>query len=168
MGRGDHPALVGDRLGVEAINMNLLANTKASVLRELVNLAERTGLLYDKQGLLAAIQERESMCSTGLPNGMAIPHPRQPMPYATAEPLLCIARVQKGIPFDAMDGVLTDLFVLICSHEHRPHLQVLARLMRIFDSAMLSALRATEDPEEVLQLVLAKEQAILSRQQKPR
>ncbi len=166
MGDGDDQSIVGARLGAEGIDMHLHARSKPSVLRELIGLAERTGLVWDKDGLLAALQEREGLCSTGLPNGIAIPHPRQPMPYATGEPLVCIGRVQAGVVFDAPGGVLTDLFFLLLSHDDRQHLQVLARLMRMLDETTLAALRETEDEEEVLQLILDREQAVITQQGK--
>ena len=162
MGGGDEGAIVGNRLGIEAIDMHMNAKTKPSVLRALVELAERTGLLYDRKGLLDSVVERESLGSTGLPNGLAIPHPRQPLPYATAEPLICLGRVQAGIFFEARDGVMSDLFVLICSHEDRQHLQVLARLMRMFDEKLLADLRSTDDAETALEMVLAKEEQVIA------
>jgi PTS system nitrogen regulatory IIA component len=166
MGGGDSQSIVGARLGVEAIDLQLNAKTKPSVLRALVDLAERTDMLYDKKGLLEALIDRESMSSTGLANGLAIPHPRRPMPYATAEPLICVARVEAGVPFEAPGGALTDLFILICSHEDRQHLQVLARLMRMFDEKLLADLRSSYDAENALQLILAKEQEVIAHQHK--
>ena len=115
-----------------------------------------------RKGLLDSVVERESLGSTGLPNGLAIPHPRQPLPYATAEPLICLGRVQAGIFFEARDGVMSDLFVLICSHEDRQHLQVLARLMRMFDEKLLADLRSTDDAETALEMVLAKEEQVIA------
>ena len=112
-------AVVTDLIGLDGVEIALPARTKASVLRELVNLAERTGLLYDAKGLLEAIEQREALCSTALPCGIAIPHPRQPMPYASAEPLICVARLAGGIGFGAPDGKLTYMFFLICCHTDR-------------------------------------------------
>src|SRR5512136_170426 len=107
---------VTDMIGLEGVDPALPARTKASVLRELVNLADRTGLLYDREGLLAALEQREEMCSTALPNGVALPHPRQPMPYVSSEPLICVARLPKGIGFGSTYPELTQLFFLICCH----------------------------------------------------
>lgn len=100
----DQPTSVTDLMGVESIDLDLRASTKASVLRELVNLADRTGLLYDKAELFAALREREAAGSTALPHGLAIPHPQKPMPYTTAEPLVCMARVASTVAFNAPDG----------------------------------------------------------------
>lgn len=149
-------------LGPQAVDMNLPARSRASVLRELVALAERTGLVYDRDAIIEALEQRESLGSTALPGGIAFPHPRRPLPYATAEPLLCLARVPTGIPFGAPDGRLTDLFVLICSHEDRRHLQVLARLSLMFQTDLPVRLREVDDPPEALALLLRKERAMLA------
>ncbi len=153
--------LVTGLIGLEGIDPALAANTKASVLRELVGLAGRTGLLYDEAGLLQAIQEREDMCSTALPNGVAIPHPRQPMPYVSAEPFICVARVTRGIGFGSPFRDLTSLFFLICCHDDRRHLRTLARLMRLLDGDMVNRLLEVESREEMLQILIDKETLIV-------
>lgn len=158
---GNQECLVGGLLANEAIDMALPARSRASVLRELVRLAERTGLVYDAAGVLQAVLEREELCSTALPKGIALPHPRRPLPYATAEPLVCLARVPAGIPFGAPDGRLTDLFVFVCSHEERQHLCVLARLALILSTDLPDELRATEDAPAALKLVLQRESELI-------
>lgn len=157
----DDSTIVTDLIGVEGIDVALPANTKASVLRELVRLAERTDLLYDSEGLLNALRQREDMCSTALPNSVAIPHPRQPMPYVSAEPLVCAARSTRGIPFGSSYGGLTSFFFLICCHDDRHHLRVLARLMRILDNDTIAMLREAETAEEFLQVMIDREAAVV-------
>ncbi len=158
--------IVTDLIGVEGIDLHLPAKTKNSVLRELVRLVERTGLLWDEKGLFDAVEQREQMCSTALPNGVAIPHPRQPLPYATAEPVICMARVPAGIVFGSPDHRLTDLFFLLCNHDDRYHLRVLARLVRMLDEETLEALRAVEDPAEALKTLLGSERQVVARVRK--
>jgi PTS system nitrogen regulatory IIA component len=156
-------AIFSSLLAPEAIDLNLPARSRPSVLRELVGLAEKTGLVYDRAELIAKLDEREALCSTGLPGGFAFPHPRTPLPYATAEPLVCLARVPAGVPFGAPDGQLTQIFVLVCCHDERQHLHVLARLSLMFSSGLAAGLRAAESADEALQLVLATETAVLGR-----
>ena len=158
----DAGTVVTDLIGIDGIDVELAARTKPSVLRELVNLADRTGLLYDTAGLLEAVAQRESLCSTALPNGVAIPHPRQPMPYVSAEPLICVARLPGGIAFGARGQERTRLFFLICCHTDRYHLCVLARLMRILDDETINLLLRVETREELLQDLMAKEEQIVS------
>lgn len=157
----DDHMIATELMAVEGIETCLPANTKSSALRELVVLAGRTSLLYDGQGLLEAIQQREDLCPTALPNGVAIPHPRQPLAYATAEPLICAARSTRGIPFGSPYGGLTSLFFLICCHGDRHHLRVLARLMRILDRDTIAVLRETEDPDLFLQVMIDKEESVI-------
>ena len=145
-------------MSIEGIDLQLPARTKSSVLLELVTLADRTGLLWDQAGLLSALQQREALCPTGLPNGIAIPHPRQPMPYASAEPIVCFARVSKGIAFGSPYGGLTDLFFLICCHDDRQHLHVLARLVRMLDDDFVEVLREVEEPEQALAVLIEREE----------
>ncbi|HUU98612.1 MAG TPA: PTS sugar transporter subunit IIA [Phycisphaerae bacterium] len=162
MSGGQETATVGSLLAAEAVDMDLRAKSKASVLRELVSLAERTGLVYDRVGLIADLEEREATRSTALPNGIALPHPHRPLPYATVEPLLCLARVPAGIPFAAPDRKLTDLFVLVVSHNERQHLHVLARLSQMFVTDLPANLRETDDAEAALTLVLQTERQLLA------
>jgi PTS system nitrogen regulatory IIA component len=155
--------VIGNLLAPQAVDLNLPARSRASVLRELVRLAERTGMVYDPPALVAALEEREGLCSTALRGGFAFPHPRRPLPYATAEPLVCIARVPAGLPFGSPDGELTDLFALLCSHEERSHLHVLARLSQLFSSDLPAKLRELDDPQAALELILTTEQTLLAK-----
>ena len=154
-------AIVTDLIGVDGIDDHLPARTRDSVLRELVKLVERTDLLLDESGLLEALEQREALCPTALPNGVAIPHPRQPMPYATAEPLICVGRVSAGIAYGAHNHSLTKLFFLICCHDDHEHLHVLARLMRILDDTIIQNLLDDESPVQILETLLAKEDAVM-------
>lgn len=150
----------------EGVEINLAARSRNSVLRELVRQVERTGLLYDPAGLLEALEEREALCPTALPGGIAFPHPRRPVPHATAEPLVCVARVVAGVPFGAPDGGLTDLFILVCSHDEREHLHILARLALLFGDAKADAatqLRQAPDNETALSLLIHIERDLLAR-----
>ncbi|MBK9127973.1 MAG: PTS sugar transporter subunit IIA [Phycisphaerales bacterium] len=155
-------ALVAAYLPTEAVEMNLAARSQNSVLRELVNLAARTGLVYDEPGLLEALVQRESLGSTALPRGIAFPHPRRPLPFATAEPLLALARVPAGIPFGAPDGRLTDIFVLVCAQTDNLHLGLLARLSMMFSRGVADDLRDVSDATEAVALMIRTEAALLA------
>jgi PTS system nitrogen regulatory IIA component len=117
--------------------------------------------VYDRAEIVDALEERESLASTALPRGLAFPHPRRPLPYATAEPMICLARVAAPIPFGAPDGGLTDLFVLVCCHDERQHLLALARLALLFSSDLPSALRETDGSEEAIAAVIDTERRLL-------
>lgn len=154
--------LIEAYLATEGVEMRLPARTRASVLRELVLVAERTGLVYNGPDIVAALEQREALGSTALPRGIAFPHPLRPLAYATAEPLVCLAHVPGGIPFGAPDGRLTDLFVLVCANGERLHLGLLARLAMMFNSDLPDELRAVDRADEALQLMLRAEAALLA------
>ncbi len=159
----DSDRLIGAYLALEGIAMELPAKSRASVLRELVRLGERTGTVYDPAALIESLEEREALAPTALPRGIAFPHPRRPLPYATAEPLICLARIPGGIPFGAPDGGLTDLFVLICSTDERQHLGLLARLAMMFSTDLPERLREVDDAGGALRLMLDTEAAFVAR-----
>lgn len=155
--------LIGASLGLDSIELNLAARSRSSVLRELVRVAERTGLVWDAPAIVDALEQRESLAPTALPRGLAFPHPRRPLPYAMAEPIICLARVPAGIPFGGPDGRLTDLFVLVCATSERHHLGILARLAMMFSTDLPDRLREAADRESALRLMLETESGFLSR-----
>lgn len=158
----DEPLII-PMLRPEAIATHLSARTRASLLKELVALASETELVYDAEGLLEALNQREELCSTAMEGGVAIPHPRRPLPFAIAEPLLVVALTPQGIGFGAPDGRLTDLFFLTCSKDDRHHLHVLARLCRMINNSDLAKnLREATTPDEIISLMRAREQQVLA------
>jgi PTS system nitrogen regulatory IIA component len=169
---GSEAAFVSPLLALERIELDLRAKSRASVLRELVALADRSGALHDAAGLIAACEEREALASTALTGGIALPHPRRPLAYATARPLLCLGRVPAGVPYGAPDGRLTDLFVLVCSHDDREHIRTLARLAGLLSTELPDALRECATPDEALSQVVAAELRLLrergGKDEKPR
>jgi PTS system nitrogen regulatory IIA component len=158
----DSDRVIGAYLAREGIDMNLPAKSRASVLRELIRLAQNTGLVYDAASIIESLEEREALAPTALPRGIAFPHPRRPLPFATAEPLVCLARVPAGIPFGAPDGRLTDLFVLVCATDERQHLGILARLAMMFTTDLPARLRETETADAALQMMLETEAAFVA------
>lgn len=153
---------LSDMLQEQAISLALPARTKNSALKELVALAQETNLLYDNQILLETLTQREQLCSTALEGGIAIPHPRRPLPYTVVEPILVIGLTGQGIGFGAPDGKLTDLFFMTCSKDDHHHLHVLARLCRMLsDGKLASDIRMADSAEHVLKLVRQREEQIL-------
>lgn len=146
----------------EAVTTSLGSRTKGSTLRELVSLATQTGKVYDEHALLEAVQHREELCSTAMEGGIAIPHPRRPLPDAIAEPILVVARTQ-GIAFGAPDGRLTTLFFLTASQDDRHHLHTLARLCRMLhDEDFIGHLEEAETPAEMIELLTDRESEVLA------
>lgn len=152
---GHHP--LASRLAPEGIALGLRADSKQAVLRELTGLAEQTGKVLDRGYLFASLAEREELCSTALPGGVAVCHPRRPAPFAIRESLLCFARTERPVPFGAEDGEPTQLFFLLCTPDDRSHLHSLARLIRVLDRPTLELLRRVATPADAIALISSRE-----------
>jgi PTS system nitrogen regulatory IIA component len=143
---------IAELLPREAITVPLLARTRGSVVKEMVDVAARTGLVWDAERLTEAVRAREELHSTALESGVALLHPRRPMSSILGGPVIAFGRTDQGIPFGG--DRLTDLFFLICSVEDRGHLQVLARLSRLVANAdLIAALRTAVDARAVHNLI---------------
>ncbi len=148
----------------DRIDPGLGARTKASVLRNMVQLAEKTGLVSDGRDLLCMIEEREQLCSTGLAGGFALIHPRHHDPYMFSESFIVLGRTIQPIHFGADDGCPTNLFFLVCCQDDRLHLHTLARLCTMsMQTGMLAALRAAETTEAMLAALCNAEEEVTRR-----
>lgn len=146
-----------------AVASAMTSRTKASVLRDLVALAEKTGRLCDSKILLASLEAREKLCSTAVPGGFALPHPRSHEPYLFETSFIVVGRPIQEIHFGAPDGRPTHLFFLICCQDDRLHLHTLARLCLIAQKTkLLGRLREAPDAETMRDSIIAAEQEILA------
>jgi PTS system nitrogen regulatory IIA component len=151
---------IADLLKGEAIEVPLNARTRASVIAKMTELAARTHLLWDAEKMAEAVRAREEMHSTALDNGVALLHPRRPMPAILAEAVLALGITPGGIPFGS-GGSLTDIFFLICSTSDHEHLRILARLSRVInDQDFLAAMRGAETAPALHHLIREREASI--------
>jgi nitrogen PTS system EIIA component len=157
---GGEEVSISSLLHEDAIAIPLDARTRNSVVEQMTELAAQTGLLWDAAKLADAVRAREEMHSTALDNGVALLHPRRPMPSILAEAILALGVTGRGVPFGS-SGSLTDIFFLICSTSDHEHLRILARLSRVInDQDFLAALREARGPAEVLRLVRDREATV--------
>jgi nitrogen PTS system EIIA component len=153
-----HQTLLPDMIQPGFIAPTLLAKTKSSVLRDLVALAETTGRLNDPQSLLASLEARETLCSTGMPGGFALPHPRVPDSYLFENSFIVLGRTVQDIHFGAPDAEPTNLFFLICCQDDRLHLHTLGRLCLLaLKTKILEQLRQSADAPSMHAALLAAE-----------
>ena len=140
--------IVGPRIPIGGVALDLPAKTKPSVLRGLVDAADATDMVYDRQAIAQALIRREDACPTAIEGGVALPHPDAPLPYSVADSIVIVARTVNPVPFGAPDGRLTDLFFLTICMDSSAHLHVLARISRMLGKFDLAdRLRAAEDVE---------------------
>jgi len=158
----DQQLLVAPLLSEATTAVPLQAATRAAALPALVRLAEQSWQVFDAEALLHAVQQREELGSTALPSGVALPHPRRPLPHGLGDSLIAYGRTVSGIPFGDQ-GVLTDIFFLICCRDYPTHLQVLARLARVLRRPnLLDELRAAETPTETLHVLETHEKELVT------
>lgn len=148
------------RLPLKGIALDVPTAGKTEIIGSIATLAEATGLLFDKQHLLDSLIEREALCSTAMPGGVALCHPRRPVPSLIEKQFLCFLRTDKPVDFGAEDGEGTTLFFLLCTPDDRSHLHGLARLARILHSDTLEALKSAETSEQILAVLADAEAAI--------
>lgn len=141
-----------EMLPLEAIAVPLLARTRSSVIGSMVELAAQSGWLWDPEAMSEAVRSREEMHSTALGNGVALLHPRRPLPKILSQAFVALGVTSTGIPFGS-DVPMTDIFFLIASTEDRGHLRTLARLSRILATpGFIEALRVVADAKAARQL----------------
>ncbi|VTS07854.1 PTS sugar transporter subunit IIA [Tuwongella immobilis] len=154
--------LLTNLLPERCIAVPLPATTRSSVLREMVKLADQSWNVFDSDQLLEAVQAREEAGSTGHPGGIAVPHPRRPLPDLLGDHVLAVARIDSGIPFGASDRGMTDIFFLVACRDYRTHLRILARIARLERlPEFLDSIRNSETPRELLETITTFEQKLL-------
>lgn len=145
----------------QTVAVPLEARTKRSALESLVEVAGRTWHVWEPATVLSAVQERDELHSTAFENGVAIPHPRNPLPEALGQSLIAFGRTLAGIPFGAPRGGLTDIFFLVLCRDSRSHLQALARLGRLLQQPdFLDDLRTAPDSDSAYDVICAADEKI--------
>jgi PTS system nitrogen regulatory IIA component len=142
-----------DILLKDAVILDIEATGKREVLAELSEGAARAEPSLDRERLFQVLLERENLQSTGIGDGVAIPHGKMP---GLAHLVASFARSQAGIDFQSIDGQPTYLFFLLVVPEHSggQHLKALARISRFFrDAAFRKALNEAESPEDVFRAI---------------
>ena len=141
-------------LSVETISLDLKGATKDEILAEMVDLLMASGHIRDREAVLRAVSEREKRMSTGMQNGIAIPHGKTD----SVDCLVAALGIKRGgVDFGALDGQPSNIFVMTVSPDSRtgPHIQFLAEISRpLNDAAVRTRLLAATTREEVLHLLL--------------
>lgn len=139
---------IPDLLSMENVYIPFLARTKKSVIQKICDFTAETGRLWDPVKMADGLHSREEIHPTALENGVALLHPRRPMPTIMGEPFLALGVTSSGIPFGGPRGCMTDIFFLIGSTTESVHLRVLARLSRLIQQAeLLDAIRSAQGAE---------------------
>ena len=132
----------------------LKATDKGGVLEELAEVISLHEPGVEKTALVKVLLERERLGSTGIGDGVAIPHGKM---SAVDRPIISFGRSKEGLDFDSMDGQPVYLFFLIVAPENSSgvHLHVLAKIAKILKSSTFrQKLMAAETREELYQTII--------------
>jgi mannitol/fructose-specific phosphotransferase system IIA component (Ntr-type) len=145
---------VANAISTDRIKLNLHANDRDGILRELVPLVIDPKDERNTEVLFKALKEREDMCSTCINEGVAVPHSRNALVGLVGRPMLAYGRHRRGVAFGALDGKQVHHFFLLCAPNVREHLQLLARLARLINKPEFrDGLMAAESPDQLMALI---------------
>ncbi len=142
-----------DFLNKKAISVNLKATDKEGVIHELVELLSNAAEIKNKEELIKAVLSREALGSTGIGQGVGIPHAKS---QNVKELIAAFGLSKNGVDFDSLDGEPVHIFFLLLAPEESagPHLKALARISRMLkDKFFRDLLRKAKDENDILRII---------------
>lgn len=139
----------------EAVVVDLQAGGKEEAIREMVGSLHQAGCLadHDTESVIRAILSREELGSTGIGQGVAVPHTRHP----TLQKLIgTVALSRRGVDFAALDGEPVDIFFLLVSPQNQPgdHLRALENISRhLKEERFVHFLRQARTRENIIDVL---------------
>lgn len=143
-------------LSKDTILMELKSTTKEGVIEEMIDLLMAAGKirdLKDRKEALRAVLDRERKMSTGMQNGIAIPHGKTDRVDSL---VAALALKKEGVDFGALDNQPSKIFIMTLSPDTRtgPHIQFLAEISRhLSDASVRERILNAQKPEEILQIL---------------
>lgn len=144
---------VRDLLTVQCIELNGTADTKKEVLDKMVDLMAKSGNIRDLETYRMGVYAREEEGTTGIGEGLAIPHCKSD---AVSAPALAAMVVKDGVEYEALDGEKVNLLFLIAApnSSDNVHLDVLSKLsVLLMNEAFTASLKNAQTPEEFLDMI---------------
>lgn len=147
-----------DILDKNSVIEDFVSRDKKGALEELISVLVENGRLDDKENALQVLLEREKLGSTGIGDGIAIPHGK----LKEIEGIICsFGRSREGIDFQSIDEKPTHLFFLLLAPEDSAgeHLEALARLSRLLkDSQFRKRLMEANSKEEIYRIIVEEDE----------
>jgi len=127
---------IKDLLQDDLIIEEIAATDKIGVLKEFARLLKSNGRVQNEEDLVRVLTERESLGSTGIGNGVAIPHGRM---NNIPEMIIAFGRSNRGVEYQSLDAQPVHLFFLLITPDDKPgeYLKTLARVSRILNNPVL-------------------------------
>lgn len=149
-----------DLLSPDAVRVHLDVASKAALLMRLVDAVADDPAVRDREALLDAVEQREARMSTGVGDGLALPHAYHD---AVSAPVAALATLSTPLDFDALDGEPVRIAVLLAgpSSGRTGHVRLLSRISRLLGQATVrDELLDAADAEAVLAVLLRAEEAL--------
>lgn len=149
---------ITDFLDRRAIKMGLTAINKEGILKELVDCLAEIKDVGDRKAIVKALLDRENLGSTGIGQGIAIPHGKTDR---VKELVAVLGVSRKGVNFDALDGESVYIFFLLVAPKDTagPHLKALAQISRLLrDSYFCELIKRCQTPDELYELIKREEE----------
>ncbi len=143
-------------LSPDTVWVDLKADTKKGIIQEMIDRLVAAGRIEDRDAVLQAVLEREDKMSTGMQNGVAIPHGKTD---AVKELVTAVGLQKAGVNFDSMDGSPCTIFIMTLSPAKRagPHIQFLAEVSRLISQpAEREKLLAAKTHAEIYEILTGK------------
>lgn len=148
---------ITDLLKKDTVIIDLVSSSKLEVIDELVSKLDEAGRLQDKEQYKQAILTRESQSTTGIGEGIAIPHAKT---AAVKTPAIAFGRSIKGVDYESLDGQPSHLFFMIAASEgaNNAHLETLSRLSSLLmDVGFREKIMQVQTPDELIDVINEKE-----------
>ena len=149
-----------DILSLESTIVDLQGESKEDIIAELVNSLSVGDAITDRDQVLQAVLDREKIMSTGIGDGIAIPHGKS---AAVTELVAAMGTQRRGVDFDALDGEPAFVFFLLVSPANvsGPHIKALARISRLLkNDEFKKKLIEANSAEEIIATIEAAERDI--------
>ncbi|GAC41600.1 PTS fructose transporter subunit IIABC [Paenibacillus popilliae] len=155
---------ITDLLKQDTVILNLHSTGKEAVIDELIATLDEAGRLSDSKAFREAIMLRESHSTTGLGDGVAIPHAKT---AAVKVPAICFGRSIEGVDYESLDEQPAHLFFMIAATDdaHDTHVETLSRLFTLLDEDMREAMLKAASVEQLLRIVDQRENEVLAEQE---
>ena len=146
---------ITELLTKDTIQLHVSSHSKNGVIDELVSVLDQSGKLQDRDEFKKAILNREAQSTTGIGEGIAIPHAKT---SAVKAPAIAFGKSEEGVDYESLDGAPAHLFFMIAATEgaNQTHLEALSRLSSmLMDMDVRKALLNAATKEEVLEIINA-------------
>jgi len=151
---------IAEILREQCVVADIKGKTKKEIITELVEALEKARLIEDVETVVNVVMEREKLGSTGIGNGVAVPHGK----LKNINNIVCaLGRSQNGVDFDAVDRGLVHIFFLVLAPEDSAslHLKVLSRITKILrDQSLRKKVIKLSNTHDIYMSILEEDEKI--------